>query len=66
MIWEEGSKKREESCKGPEARATLGVFIEQKEKTMHHSERAGGDENGDGDFQKPLWALARSWGFILN
>lgn len=53
MIWEEGSKKREESCRGPEAEATLGVFIEQKEKTMRHSEQAGGDENGDGDFQKP-------------
>lgn len=57
--------KREESCKGPEAGATVRVFLEQKE-TPHHSERAGGDENGDRGFQKPLRALAGSWDLILN
>lgn len=55
----------------PRGRGNLGVLTEQKEETVHHSQEAGGDENGDRGFQKPrtcraLWTMAGSWDFILN
>lgn len=36
--WEEGFKKREDLCKGPEAGATLEVSMEQKEEMLQHPE----------------------------
>lgn len=36
--WEEGFKKREDLCKGPEAGATSEVCMEQKEEMLQHPE----------------------------
>lgn len=36
--WEEGFKKREDLCKGPEAGATSEVSMEQKEEMLQHPE----------------------------
>lgn len=60
--WGKGSRVGGELCKGPEAGATLGYSWHRKGK--HCLIR--NCENGDRSFQKPLWAMARSWDFILN
>lgn len=58
-FWEEGFKKREDLCKGPEAGTTLEVSMERKEEMLQHPERAGRDEGGHGGSQEPLQVLGR-------
>lgn len=61
MVVGKGSRNREELCKGPEEGATLEYSWNRRGNCLILSY-----ENEDRSFQKPLWAMARSWDFILN